>query len=253
MSEPQNPRRRYGDKEVGLILKRATELQEQAPEPTEGSGLSLTDLEEIAAEAGIDPRFLRDAAKELDTRGPTPEGLERLLGGPVLVELERRVSGEIPPEEYDLFIEEVSNAAGGQGQPGVIGRTLTWTLSDPNRQRYLQVTVTSRNGETLIRIEERMQQLAGAFFGGIMGGGGLGVGLGVGVGVGVGALGSVLFATLVPIGAIVGSYVIARETFGNVARKRRKTLTTLLDRLTDLVEEAAAPPTERLEPPSETA
>jgi len=105
----------------------------------------------------------------------------------------------------------------------------------------------------LIRIEERMQQLAGAWYGGMVAGGGLGTGLGVGLGVGLGALGSVLFATLVPIGALAGSFALARHFFGKVSRKRRKTLTTLLDRLTDLVEGSALPPSERLEPPSDTA
>ncbi len=236
MSEPSDPKRRYGEKEVGLILKRATELQQSAPEPTEGSGLTLADLEEIAAEAGIDPRYLRAAAGELDRVGPTPEGVEKWLGGPVVVELERRIDAEVSPDDFDLVIETISRASNGQGQPGVIGRTLTWTLSDPNSQRYLQITVKSRQGETLIRMEERMHQLAGAFFGGIMAGGGLSVGLGVGVGVGV-PLGLPIFATIFPFAAIGGSYVLARHFFGRSSRKRRKTLIRLMDELTELVEE----------------
>jgi hypothetical protein len=235
MTDPDRPRRRYGEKEVGLILKRATELQQQAPELTEGSGLTLKELEEIASEAGIDPRFLRDAAAELETHGPMPEGLERWLGGPVLVELERRVPGEIPEDDWDDVIHEIGRAAGGQGHPSVIGRTLSWVLSDPNRQRYLQVTLTSKGGETVIRIEERMQQLAGALFGGIVGGGGLGIGLGIGVGVGS-AMGSTLFATAFPIGLLVGSYALARQIFGGTSRNRRRALLTLLDRLTEMVE-----------------
>jgi hypothetical protein len=76
-------RRRYGDKEVGLILRRATEFQRQEPaSAAEGGGLTLAELEEIAAEAGIDPRHLRRAASELDESGAwlRPEGAARLLG-----------------------------------------------------------------------------------------------------------------------------------------------------------------------------
>lgn len=241
MTDPQNPRRRYGEKEVGLILKRATELQRNTPELTERSGLTLADLEEIALEAGIDPRFLRAAADELDRVGPTPEGVERWLGGPLTVELQRSVPGEVPPDEFDRFIEAIAQAAGGQGQPSVIGRTLSWTLSDPNRQRFLQVTVRSRDGETEIRIEERMMQLAGAFYGGIVVGGGVGVGLGVGVGVGV-PLGLPLFAVLWPLGAVGGAYALARHLFGKISRKRQRILIRLLDQLTELVEGVATSP-----------
>lgn len=236
MSDPDRPKRRYGEKEVGLILKRATELSQSAPEPTEGGGLTIEDLEDIAAEAGIDPRYLRDAAAELDTRGPTPEGAERLLGGPLMVELERRVQGEVPEDRWDDVIHEISRAADGQGHPSVIGRTLSWVLSDPNRQRFLQVTVSNREGETVIRIEERMQQLAGAIYGGLIGGMGGGLGLGVGLGVGIGALGSAVFATVFPITVIAGSVWAARTAFGSTANKRRRSLTTLLDRLTELVQ-----------------
>lgn len=236
MTDPDRPRRRYGEKEVGLILKRATELQNEAPELTEGGGLTIEELEEIAVEAGIDPQFLRDAAAELDRRGPSPEGVERLLGGPLMVELERRVPGEVPEDRWDDVIHEISRAANGQGHPSVIGRTLSWVLSDPNRQRFLQVTVSNKEGETLIRIEERMQQLAGALYGGIVGGLGGGVGLGVGLGVGIGAMGSAIFATVFPAAVIGGSFWAARMAFGSTAHGRRRTLTTLLDRLTELVE-----------------
>jgi hypothetical protein len=248
MSDPDRPRRRYGEKEVGLILKRATELSQGAPEPTEGSGLTLEELEEIAIEAGIDPRFLRDAAAELETRGPTPEGIERLLGGPVMVELQRRVPGEVPEDRWDDVIHEISRAADGQGHPSVIGRTLSWVLSDPNRQRFLQVTVSNRDGETLIRIEERMQQLAGAIYGGLLGGVGGGLGLGVGLGVGLGAMGSALFATVFPVAVFAGSFWAAHLAFGSTANKRRRSLTTLLDRLTELVE--PPPRLEGGEPPA---
>lgn len=248
MSDPDRPRRRYGEKEVGLILKRATELSQRAPEPTEGSGLTIEELEEIAIEAGIDPRYLRDAAAELDTKGPTPEGIERLLGGPLMVDLERRVPGEVPDDRWDDVIHEISRAADGQGHPSVIGRTLSWVLSDPNRQRFLQVTVSNRDGETLIRIEERMQQLAGAIYGGLLGGVGGGVGLGVGLGVGIGAMGSAVFATVFPLAVLTGSFWAAHMAFGSTAKKRRAALTTLLDRLTELVE--PPPSLEDREPPA---
>jgi hypothetical protein len=56
---------RYDDKQVGLILKRATELAtDSSPESSPGDGLSLAELEQIAVEAGIDPVLIRRAAQE---------------------------------------------------------------------------------------------------------------------------------------------------------------------------------------------
>ena len=70
MDDTEGERRRYGDKQVGLILRRASELQEQAPEENPGAmGLTLTELEEIAVEAGIDAAHIRRAVGELEARG----------------------------------------------------------------------------------------------------------------------------------------------------------------------------------------
>src|SRR6266566_2316594 len=65
MPDPQGGARRFSEKEVGLILQRAAELQQHDPRgPAEG-GLSLADIEQIAAEAGIDPRHVQAAVATL--------------------------------------------------------------------------------------------------------------------------------------------------------------------------------------------
>lgn len=55
MNDHEPGPRRYTEKEVSLILRRATELQTVEPTALDPAGLTLGDLEEIAAEAGIDP------------------------------------------------------------------------------------------------------------------------------------------------------------------------------------------------------
>ncbi len=243
MADTDDARRHYGDKEVGLILKRATELQLEAPDILEeGEGLTLIELEEVAVEAGIDARFLRRAAKELDMVGPTPQGLHKLAGGPITIEVERRLSGEVPDEAFEEMLRDIQLAAEGAGQGSLIGHTLAWSSTDPNRQRSLQIVIRSGDGETVIRVEERLHALAGAVFGGVMGGVGGGVGIGVGIGVGVGALGSVLFATAFPIGMVGISYILARSIFGPVSRRRQKVLTQLAERLATYVRETPDAP-----------
>ncbi|TVR19283.1 MAG: hypothetical protein EA391_01015 [Balneolaceae bacterium] len=59
----------YTEEEVAQLIKRAVELEAERSISKEGSrtGLNLTDLEQIASEAGIDPELIKRAANELDS------------------------------------------------------------------------------------------------------------------------------------------------------------------------------------------
>ena len=92
--------RKYSEDEVGLILRRATEMQRAEPTAPDPTGLTLGELEEIAAEAGIDPRLLRRAASELQAAGPQTF-VSRVTGAPVSIEIERWVDGEIPSSSLE--------------------------------------------------------------------------------------------------------------------------------------------------------
>ena len=75
MDQPNLPHV-YGEQEIGQILKRATELQDQEPTAPSSSGLTLRELEEVAVEAGIDPRFLRRVSTpRIPTRSPGDVGV----------------------------------------------------------------------------------------------------------------------------------------------------------------------------------
>lgn len=220
------------------ILERATELQRDLPAPARARGVTLGELEDIAAEAGIDPGSIRRAARELDTATDDAGPWTAVAGAAPTITFERTLPGEIPDDAFQLLVLEIQRTEGTHGQPSVLGRTLTWQADTPAHSRSLQVTVASRDGETRIRIEERLHQYAGGLFGGLMGGVGGGVGLGIGLGVGLGALGSTLFAVAWPVGFVGLSYISARQIFRTVARGRRRALSELLERLTELVLDA---------------
>jgi hypothetical protein len=255
MSDEGYPPRLYGEKEVGALLKRATELQEdESVASARVSGLTLRDLEEIAAEAGIDPRYLRLAATEMDAEPDASSAWTWATGAPVTLLYERTIRGEIPDDRFEHVVELIQQLTGAAGQPSLVGRTLTWRFDTPSKMRTLHILVSSRDGETRIRIVERLHQLAGSLFGGIMGGGGMGVGLGVGLGVGIDVLGSVLFSVAFPVGVIGLSYAVARSIFAARSRSRQRALARILDRLTRAVGEMAgpdsvAPPPSRAELP----
>ena len=137
------------------------------------TGMSLTELEQVAREAGLDPELVRRAAVDLDTR-VTDQEPNRCAGAPTLLRLERTIEGEVPADEYEPMVLEIQRVLGGVGQLRPSGRTLQFSMTGSGSrhasERAVQVTVTPRNGRTTIRIEEPLGPLAGALFGGVMGG-----------------------------------------------------------------------------------
>jgi predicted lipid-binding transport protein (Tim44 family) len=119
-----------------------------------------------------------------------------------------------------------------------MSRTLSWQSEDSSKTRVLQVAVRVARGETRLVVVERYGNLAGGLFGGLIGGVGGGVGFGVGMGVGIGALGSALFATVFPIVALTGSYLIARTAFRSTVQGRMRVLARLMDDMVAVVEDA---------------
>lgn len=236
MSETGEGPRRYSEEEIERILARAAELEAEKPPAADAGGMTLAELEQIGAEAGLHPELLRTAARELD-RGvsASPVGSRRLLGAPVVVRFEREVEGELGREGLERLIPELRRTD-GTGHAAVVGETLSWQSTDQEQTRTLAVTVSSSGGRTRIWVEEHLGRLAGSLFGGIVGGVGGGVGFGVGLGVGLGALGSAAFAVAFPVVVVSGSYALARTLFQARYRDRSETLSRLMDRLLREVE-----------------
>ncbi len=230
MTDPQlpapRPPRVYGDEEIGRILKRATELQQREPKALT-TGVTLAELEEIAAEAGIDPLYLRRAARELEAGASHPTVWSRLAGGDITLVRETTLDGELGEGGFEWIVSAIHSASTEQGQPSLLGRTLTWRAETAGKSRTLQIVVTSRDGQTHIRAEENLSQTAGGIFGGVVGGGGTGLGLGVGLPVGLGVLGSVTFSILAPLGSMGLAYLTAREIYRAVVRRRGRALDRL--------------------------
>ena len=234
MTDHPNLPRIYGDEEIGQLLKRATELQHREPSAPSSAGLTLQELEEVALEAGIDPRFLQRAALELGT-SPTDAGLwTKVVGDELLLIRETTVPGELDDDGFERVVNVIQLGTREHGQPSLLGRSLTWRAETPTKSRTVQVTVTSRDGQTHVRLEENLHQLAGGVFGGGVGGVGIGVGVGMGIPL-AGWLGSGLFAVAAPLGFLALSYLGAREAYRAVTRKRRSVMGELFDKILEEV------------------
>jgi hypothetical protein len=146
--------RRFTDKEVALILRRAADLEKRAPASSgsKARGLTLRDLQEIASEAGIDPELVRRAVTEMES----PRGLSSgsLLAGPGPAQRESRATrGELSRDALADLVRLVDEEVHGQGTVQEALGHVRWN----SQGRFLstQVSLEPGDGETLIRVEER--------------------------------------------------------------------------------------------------
>jgi hypothetical protein len=231
MAESVKNDRRFSPDEVEQILKVAARRDGEAA----GSGrkeLSVADLERIASEAGIDPARIQEAIAELEAKPRGP--IERLLGAPTEIHLQRTLPVSLTPADLEALAVEIRSGAGEVGHVSLVGNTLTWTSASFQRPGAGQITISSLGGETSIRMDAFMGQIAGGLFGGI--GGGMGVGAGTGVAAAVmGVTRDPMLATLVA-GAFTGaSLLLARTIYSAIAVSRRRRLDLLMQRLTDRI------------------
>jgi hypothetical protein len=230
MTDSSHLPRIYDEKEIGRILKRATELQHDEPSAP-GAGITLADLEEIAAEAGIDPRYLRQAASEVDVTHPDASIWAKVVGDDLLLVRDVTLTGELDQEGFERIVAAIQTGAREHGQPSLLGRTLTWRAETPSKMRTMQIVVTSREGQTRVRLEEDLTQTAVGWVAGLTAGAGMGVGMGVGMPIALEVLGSALFAVAFPIGMVAISYIGARQVYRTIADRRRSAIGRLFDRV----------------------
>ena len=244
MNDPTNLPRLYGEQEIGRILKRATELQHQEPTAPAAAGVSLQELEEIASEAGIDPRYLRRAALEVDSGLHDSSIWTKVVGDELTLVRELTLPGEVGQGGFERIVSVIQRHSKEHGQPSLLGQTLTWRAETASKTRTSQIVVTSRDGHTQIRLEENLTQLATGLFAGITSGFGIGLGVGVGVPMGSAILGSALFAVAAPVGALGISYIGARAIYRGIVQGRSRRIATLFDAVVeetrDCIERAVA-------------
>lgn len=232
-------KRLYNDKEISAVLKRAAELQrDQGPDQT--SGLSLEELEQIAADVGIDPAFVKTAAREIDQEH-TQEAY-RALGAPTFVDLERIVDGGMSEERWGEIVAEIRRIYDVVGEVGQVGHTREWIYRDQTGER-MHVTATPTGDQTKIRVYTRMTDFAIALFAPILS---------------VALVLTILQFVLLHWGPAIETglaiaiftlfHTIARLSYRALARSQERKARDLLNRIDELFATASeAPSPERLE------
>ena len=252
--------------EAEAVWKRASELQAltgaivppavQPPAAPKGAplttGYALANVRAAALEAGISGQYVSRALEDLGIT-PAVAGAGRAgavvtveahnskagfwAGAPMTLMYETKIPGEVGANEYDLVIETIRRQLGDVGQVNSIGRSLTWIST--NQKRKATVTISSRDGFTTIRVEERMGPLAGQLFGGIVGGFGGGFG-GGSMGITIAISHSVVVTIATALGIVATAYGGARALFVRGVRERSDELKALTERLAESISSSMA-------------
>jgi tRNA A-37 threonylcarbamoyl transferase component Bud32 len=136
--------------EAREVMLRAAEIDQARTADT--GGVSLAGVQRIAAEVGIPPEDVRQAADALAAPEPglTPGGV---LGVSSAVKLDQFVDGEIPVSEYGVLLEEIRVEFGDIGELSeTLGDSLAWSCTRGTRRT--QVLVTPDRGKTRLRITD---------------------------------------------------------------------------------------------------
>jgi tRNA A-37 threonylcarbamoyl transferase component Bud32 len=231
------PERRYSEREVEEIVRRASE--DQLVHPTE-EGMSLGTVQRIADEVGIPPERVAQAARRLAaTRAsqvPAEGGAGTFwLGGPTRITWERVVDGTLSTSACDAIVDEVQGTFSTRGEVDTIGGALTWRAEKPvlGKRRAVQVRVASRGGQTRIQVQERLGELAVTLYSGILIGGGVG-GVATILAIGAAWLGHGLEAGVLSAAWLGGMFGLTRWIFRAVSRHKRAELERVSDRIAEI-------------------
>lgn len=155
---------RFTDEEVRLILARAAERHEHSArgQAVVRHGLTLTELESVAAEAGIDPVHVAAAARELDLR--REQGLPApLASNPDELAHVRVLPGPVDDELWGRMVGELRSTFGVSGVASQFGRIREWSTTtgknDSSGTPAVRVRVEPDGSGTSISIRRDLKGL----------------------------------------------------------------------------------------------
>jgi hypothetical protein len=236
-----NRKRLYDDKEIGALIQRATEIQKEAND-AQAHGLSLDEIEHIAAELGIDPEHLQTAAAELENRmdSDQPPGF---WGGPFHLDKKRVVEGAMTEAQWEEIVMGLRRLTGTPGKTSAFGKTQEWTyVVNAGGDIIERTQVTLRPGDKQTTIEVQKSYRGGAMIayllslvfsvtlaGIFLDGAGL----------------SDLINTLIVAGSSVGGLTVARTAVGVWSRKQRQKVKQLTNWLHDTLSQSPSTSAEK--------
>jgi len=175
------PSARYTAAQVREVVGRAARIEAERPAPEET--FTIGSVERIAAEVDIPLEDVRRAMEEL---GLAPEAAAPPLPVPVppaaapvmripseapaSVRIDRVLDGEVPAAALDAVAADLERSF-GRGTATVWDGSLTWrTEGTPETaRRYVEVTVSPREGRTRVQLAEWRSRVPGRIPAGVVG------------------------------------------------------------------------------------
>jgi serine/threonine protein kinase len=243
------------DGTMRAILERAAELE--AESGPGGRALTMGSVEQVAAEAGIPPAQVREAAAEVrrsavrqlaaDPAPPPARNTTAYPSSPDVRFAKDRlsadrvvaceVSGAAYPDVVDLIQEKLQIV----GHVSTLGRTLTWSpASQGTESRKIVITVRPRSGRTDVHIEEQIEMSGWRIFAPGWGAA-AGALFGLAIAAALGLQEEVILVTALPA-SIFGALATVRGMINTKAHNARPQLQRVLDGLTEIIESRAGAP-----------
>jgi hypothetical protein len=225
--------RRYSEEEFTLILQKASELPDDGSTmPGSKSGMSLEEIQSIAAEAGIDPEKVSRAASLLAGSDQTGRAAA-VFGGPSSHHLERAIRGEVSEEDFGRLLDVIRRATVQQGQGGRVLDAFEWKTTGGTSR--IHVNVVPRDGETTIQI---IADRSGTGILTLLASGVPWLITAVAIGNGLDVT-SVAGVASILAGAAGGALLTFRTIWKSTTASFRRKLTGLMEDLSSVVEDAA--------------
>jgi hypothetical protein len=154
--------RLYTEAEVQALLRQAAERQQRLGPSSSAHGLTLAEVEAIAAEAGLDPAHVRAAARS----GVEPE-TKRWLGAPKKVRRSRHIDGPLTDEAWVRTVEDLRRTFEQDGAATQLGPVREWKADKEGNDRLLVSAEPEGDGYLLSMEQDYSKSLHGLLGGAI--------------------------------------------------------------------------------------
>lgn len=165
----------YSEEEVNQLIQRAVELEADrsvSREKDDRAGLSLTELENIAAESGIDPELIRHAAKEMESSSSesNKSKTEKTKVAKEEIFCERWIDAQLDNDILDDLATELNHKYGaweanpnwwnrywkeGYAKNKKTSTSLDWSYTDNYKSQSTRVLIQNRGDRCRIRVSKR--------------------------------------------------------------------------------------------------
>ena len=153
---------RFNRDQISKILKRAAELEHKNKINDDGDSLSVEELQKVAEEVGLHPKYIRLAAEELEQ--PSPSILSKLIGGPFNYRHSSITEGSLSDEKWEEIVAEIRRGIGKNGKPSKFGKTFEWELRE-DESEYIQIYASPQGDQTRIQINADLKNHAALIYG----------------------------------------------------------------------------------------